>query len=476
VQGKCPSRDELIGLARENPEAVADLIIALWARVEALETKVAELSKNSRNSSKPPSSDKHGPSRPLRPSREGSKRKPGGQPGHKGSTLEMRADPDYIIDHGFDTHCGTCGCSLRNVVANGFERRQVFDLPPLRLEVTEHRVPCGQCPHCLAPVRGAFPGDVRATVQYGTRVRALVSYLGVYQMLPCERTGEFFADLFDSPMSAGTVRNILMEGGQCAEASVQRIVAALRKAHLLHGDETGVSLAGKNHWLHVACTSSLSYYFVHAKRGFEALEAMGILQGYVGALLHDFYHSYYQYETCVHYLCNAHHLRDLNYIDENLGQPWAKEMIELLREAKKLRERHDAGISRIGARSKTRILSHYQAILQRGYASNPEPQKIAGRRGLDRFRDRQEEVLGFFLRQGIPFDNNQAERDLRMIKAKLKISGCFRAMDAAIGFAKLRSVISTARKAGRSILDTLEKMFASPTDLASELVLDPAPT
>jgi transposase len=486
VEGKCPSRDELIQLAKEKPEAIADLVIALWARVEALEAKVAELSKNSRNSSKPPSSDKHGPSRPQRTANEGPKRKPGGQPGHKGSTLEMRPDPDHIIEHSFDTHCGNCGRSLHNAVATGFERRQVFDLPPLKLEVTEHRVCCGQCPHCSEPVRGSFPAEVQASVQYGVNVQVLVSYLGAYQMLPCERTSEFFGDLFGCPMSVGTVRNILTKAGQWAQPSVQRIVETLRTVPLLGADETGASLAGKNHWLHIACTSTLSYYFFHAKRGFEALEDMGILRGYTGALLHDFYHSYYQYEACVHYLCNAHHLRDLTYVHETLGQPWAEEMIKLLVEAKDLREQHDEGIRRIGRRTNQRILDDYRAIVQSGYAMNPEPQKIAGKRGrikrgkalnlLDRFRDRELEVLGFFLHEGIPFDNNQAERDLRMIKAKLKISGCFRSMDAATAFANLRSVISTARKLGRSILDTLKRMFESPHDLASELVVDPAPT
>jgi transposase len=480
VEGKCPSRDELIRLAKENPEAVADLIIALWARVEALEAKVAELSKNSRNSSKPPSSDKHGPNRPRRSAKEGPKRKPGGQPGHKGSTLEMRSDPDHIVEYGFDAHCENCGSSLRRAKATGTERRQVFDLPPLKLEVTEHRVPCGQCPHCLAPVRGPFPADVQAPVQYGTNVQALVSYLGAYQMLPCERTGEFFADLFNCPMSAGTVRNILTKAGQRADPCAEAIANALRNEPLMGADETGASLRGKNHWLHIACTSSLSYYFFHPKRGFEALKDMGILSGYTGALVHDFYRSYYKYETCLHYLCNAHHLRDLTYIHENLGQPWAEDMIELLLEAKKLREKNDQGEGRIGRRTTNRILDDYRAIIQSGYAMNPEPQKIAGKRGrtkrgkalnlLDRFRDREKEVLGFFLREGVPFDNNQAERDLRMIKAKLKISGCFRAMDAAIGFAKLRSVISTARKAGRSILDTLKRMFESPNDLAADLV------
>lgn len=487
MEGKCPSRDALIQMARENPEAVADLIIALWARVDALEAKVAELTKNSRNSSKPPSSDKHGPGKPPRRSAKGeAKRKPGGQPGHKGSTLEMRPDPDRVVDHGFNVSCGNCGGSLKRAAATGTERRQVIDLPPLKLEVTEHRVSCGQCPRCLAPVKGSFPVGISAPVQYGTGVQALVSYLGAFQMIPCERIAELFADLFDSPMSAGTVSNILMKGGRNSRPSVARIDQGLRSAKVVNSDETGASIKGVGHWLHVACTSLLSRFYFHPKRGVEALEDMGILPGYKGSVIHDYFQSYYHYDTCSHGLCNAHHLRDLTYVHEDMGQEWAKDMIELLLSAKKLREDHDAGIRRIGRGTIALVLGCYRGILEFGYDINPEPVKVEGKRGrtkrgkalnlLDRFRNREEEVLGFLLREGIPFDNNQAERDLRMIKAKLKISGCFRSAEGAAAFADLRSVISTARKAGRSILDTLTRMFESPDHLAMELVPSTAGT
>ena len=274
MEGKCPSRDELIRLAREQPEAVADLVIALWARVEALEAKVAELCKNSRNSSKPPSSDKHGPNKPKHQGKGGRKRKPGGQQGHKGSTLEMSANPDQIVEHGFDECCGNCGGSLKDAQADRSERRQVFDLPPLRLEIAEHRVPCGHCPHCSKPVKGSFPADVQAPVQYGANVQSLVTYLGIYQMLPCERTSEFFADLFQCPVSTGTVRNILTKAGERASSCADAIRQALKNVPLIGCDETGASLGGRNHWLHTSCTPLLSYYHFHPKRGFEALEGV----------------------------------------------------------------------------------------------------------------------------------------------------------------------------------------------------------
>lgn len=481
MDGKRPNREDLIELARRQPEAVVDLVLALWDRVEALEAKVAELTKNSRNSSKPPSSDKGNPNKPAkRLPGSGSKRKPGGQRGHKGSNLEMRADPDMIVTHGFEDRCHHCGGNLSQARAESFERRQLFDLPPLRLEVTEHRVACGQCPDCCKPIKGRFPQGVNAPAQHGPGVKALAIYLGVYQMLPAERTSEFFGDLFDCPLSTGTLANFLCKAGAQAEPIAEDIKQAIHAGELFGADETGASFNGKNHWLHIACTERLSYYHFHPNRGFQALEDIGILSDYAGAVVHDFFQSYYRYDSCEHYLCNAHHLRDLTYIHEDMSQPWAQEMIELLLEAKKLRDRENSGGRKIGPKTIERILCNYRRILADGYLLNPEPPKIRGKRGrpkrgkalnmLDRFRDREPEVLGFFLQTGVPFDNNQAERDLRMIKAKLKISGCFRSPKAAECFANVRSVVSTARKAGRRMLETLGILFHDPQTLAENLL------
>ena len=456
VDGKRPNREDLIQLARQQPEEVVDLLLSLWDRVVALEAKVAELTKNSRNSSKPPSSDKGNPNKPAKTEpKTKSNRRPGGQRGHKGATLEMSSDPDTIITHGFEAFCHHCGGDLSGARAEGFERRQVFDLPPLRIEVAEHRVACGRCPDCRATIKGRFPEDVNAPVQYGPGVKALATYLGVYQMLPCERTSEFFGDLFECPLSTGTVANILSAAGERAEPIAEEIKQRIALGELFGADETGASINGKTQWLHIACTERFSYYHFHPNRGFKALEDIGILSGYTGAVVHDFYKSYYRYNACEHYLCNAHHLRDLTYVHEDMNQLWAKDMIELLLEAKKLRDRHRTGGRTVGAGTIDRILQKYRQILERGYALNPEPPKIKGKRGrpkrgkalnlLDRFRDRE-------------------------IKAKLKISGCFRSPKAAECFAKVRSVVSTARKAGSRMLQTLGYLFEHPQSLAENLL------
>lgn len=482
MDGGRPNRDELVRLAREQPEVIADLVLALWDRVEALEAKVAELTRNSRNSSKPPSSDKGNPNKPSKPSadKKKKKRRPGGQPGHRGHTREMVSDPDFVVPHGLDPHCAHCGCDLGEVKRDGVERRQVVDLPPMRIEVTEHQVDCAKCPHCKKTVKGEFPDDVSAPVQYGSGIQALVTYLGTYQMLPCERTSEFFRDLLDCDISTGTVINILNRAGKKADPVAEGIRLKIRDGALMGNDETGASLGGKNHWLHIACTDRLSYYYFHPKRGFDALEEIGILPGYTGYVIHDYFQSYYKYESCKHSLCNAHHLRDLTYISEEMKQEWANEMIGLLLEAKMLRKRDSEGGRKIGTQTIARILSEYRVILAQGYKINPEPPKIEGKRGrpkrgkalcmLDRFRDRKNEVLGFFIHGEVPFDNNQSERDLRMIKAKLKISGCFRSPQAAEAFAKVRSVVSTAKKAGSQILGTLKQLFENPEKLKEVLL------
>lgn len=484
VDAKRPNREDLIKQSKEQPEAVVDLLLSLFDQVQTLQAEVTELKKNSRNSSKPPSSDKGNPNKPTKPkTKPKKKRRPGGQNGHKGSTLKMRDNPDHIIQHGFPSHCQHCSTDLSEAEEQQFERRHVFDIPPLNIEVTEHRVSCGQCPNCQGAIRGGFPDEVIAPVQYGSRIHGLVTYLGIYQMLPHERTSEFFADLFACPLSTGTVANILSRAGSKAEPVAAAIKEQIEQSGLFCADETGASLAGKNHWLHVAATSALSYFHFHPNRGFQALEDIGILPGYEGKVVHDFYSSYYRYTECLHYLCNAHHLRDLTYIHEDLKQPWAKEMIDLLLEAKKLRDRQNEGGRKVGPKTTERILAKYRRIIDEGYAINPEPAKIEGKRGrpkrgkalnfLDRLRDREKEVLGFFLEEDVPFDNNQAERDLRMIKAKLKISGCFRSPQAAQSFAQVRSVISTARKAGAKMLETLQGLFESPSSLIDEL-LSPA--
>ena len=477
-------RVRLEELAKAGTEVTipAVLLLDLIQAVEKLKEEVDAFKQNSRNSSKPPSSDKHNPNKPDKSRRKrGKKRKPGGQQGHDGYTLQKVADPDCIIRHQLPGACERCGASLRRVKVEGYETRQVFDLPEkIEMEVAEHRAEVGTCPCCAGKLKAAFPDEVKAPVQYGERIKALVIYLQTYQLLPCERLSELCADVFQCPMSPATVVNFLKKGGARAGPVAEKIKERIRRAPFMHNDETGLSLLGKTHWLHTASTPEFAYLHIDEKRGYAALKAMGILEDYKGWTIHDYLSSYYCFEGLSHGLCNAHHIRDLTYIYENLGQKWGSDMIELLLEAKKCKSREKNGGRRVGAKTIERLLGCYYEILGDGYAINPEPVRRPGQRGrlkrgkalnlLDRFRDRDEEVMAFLIHD-IPFDNNEAERDLRMMKIKQKISGCFRSRGHATAFADLRSIITSARKQGINILKILGATLSNH-HLANQLLVD----
>ena len=268
-----PSRDALLKLAKENPDAIVDLVLQLFDRIEELEAKVSALQKNSRNSSKPPSSDQHN-SNPKGKKKAGKgqdRRKPGGQKGHKGSTLEKVANPDHIVHHHLEGSC-PCGQDLRGVGSEGYVDRQVFDLPAqVRIESTEHRAHFGTCPCCRRKVRAQFPGHVNAPVQYGQGIRAWVTYLHAYQLLPCERLVECFEDLFGWRPSPGTISNILENAGGNAAPAAELLKEQIGNAEYIHLDETSLNLGGKKHWLYTASTEKLTYLYLHPNRSREAL-------------------------------------------------------------------------------------------------------------------------------------------------------------------------------------------------------------
>lgn len=494
VQDKRPTREQLIELAKRDPEAIADLVLMLWDRVDKLEAKVAALERNSRNSSKPPSSDGGNFTNPPKPKslRGKSGLKPGGQSGHPGGTLRRVDHPDHIVRHRFRTG-QTCPKCSHGICAGDdetrFEARQVFELPPITLEVTEHRAQKCVCQGCGEHLTAPFPEDVGAPVQYGPNIQATALYLGGYQLIPYQRLAELFTDLFHCPLSQGTLANFVKRGGQKAGHAMPAIRAALGNAPVLYADETGCRLHGRRHWLHVASSERLTCYHVDEKRGIAALENMSLLENFKGRLMHDFWQSYYWVASCLHLLCNAHLLRELVYVGEELKQQWAQEMIELLLEAKELRARSDkreAGRRQvIGEKTRLRIREKYAAILEGGYKINPEPappppdKNGRRRRGkvargkalnlLDRLDQRYGEIMGFFENEGVPFDNNQAERDLRMMKTREKISGSFRSDEHARAFCDIRSVISSARKQGKAILGSLRSLVKAPGILGATL-------
>jgi transposase len=500
VEGQRPTRKQLIELAKHDPAAIADLVLSLWDRVEKLEAKVASLELNSRNSSKPPSSDGGNFTNPPKPKslRRKSGRKPGGQKGHQGKTLSQVENADHIVEHRFEASedCPKCGHAI-GVQANAevpstadWERRQIFELPPIRVEVTEHRAQRCVCKGCGTKLVADFPVEVNAPTQYGPNLKATALYLGGYQLIPYNRLSELFSELFRCPLSQGTLANFVKSGGKKARPVVSAIRKALVKAKVLHVDETGCRLHGKRHWLHVASTKRLTFLHFDAKRGTQAMVNMGLLHNYRGGLVHDFWQAYYAFTECLHFLCNAHLLRELTYIYEQIGQSWAKDMIELLLEAKQLRDREDrrqSGKRRvIGDATRKRIQDRYFEIVLAGYAINPEPEapppdaKGKRKRGrvargkalnlLDRFDRRYPQIMGFFEFEGVPFDNNQAERDLRMMKIREKVSGTFRSGEHARAFCDLRSIISSARKQGIAIVDSLNALVKSPDALADSLV------
>lgn len=467
------SEAEIRAVYRQGEDAVVELVGALVLRLAAVEARLGKLEnqqkKNSRNSSKPPSGDGFG--KRTKSLRKKSERNSGGQRGHQGSTLEWREQVDEVVTYAING-CHECGASLRSVSAVEYERRQVHELPPLRLQVIEHQVEVKQCPVCGAISRGLFPADVTVPVQYGSGLRGLIVYLMNAQLLPSDRTREILSDIFGCDLSEGTLYNAR---GQCFEqlASVeQQIRQHLESAAVLHCDETGLRVNRKLWWLHVASTTELTYYFVHPKRGLAAIDEMAVLPTFRGISVHDGWASYFKY-SCNHALCNAHHLRELRFIAERYEQPWATAMTTLLTTIKaQVDGAKAAGQAALGTTQRLGFKVLYQAVLANGFEANPPPTVAADapkKRGrtkqsppknlLDRLHLHESAVLAFMDDFRVPFDNNQAERDIRMMKLKQKISGCFRSTDGARQFCRIRGYISTLRKQGLSVLDALKSTF-----------------
>jgi transposase len=453
-----------VTLAAVNAEQ-GRLIAALEARVAELERR---LGKDSSNSSKPPSSDGlRKPPRAERRATERATRRPGKQPGAPGAHLAQVAEPDEVVWHA-PGRCGGCGADLADAPVVGVEARQVFDLPPLRLLASEHRAERRRC-GCGTTTAAAFPNHVRAAACYGPGVRALVCYLCVHQHLPIDRAAQLLADVLGAPLATGTLAAVLTEGAAGLDGFVEVVRARLAGAPVAHFDETGARVAGRLHWVHSASTSRLTLLSVHAKRGKVAMDAAGVLPSFQGVAVHDGWSPYWRYEVA-HALCGAHLLRELEAVGELPGQGWAPGMAELLADAKGVADRaRAAGAGRVDDEVRDRLHARYQWLLAAGHAANPPPRPRSPRRGrlrrsaaanlLARLDGRRDEVLRFLDDLRVPFDNNQAERDIRMVKLQQKISGCWRTLAGAQAFLTVRSYIQTARKHGRNPLAVLGELF-----------------
>jgi transposase len=462
----------VMALFHEVATQVAELAQQLAQQGAVLQELQARLAKTSRNSSKPPSGDGYGKVKRTTSLRKAGNKPNGGQQGHDGQTLTVSAHPDRTLTHEVPS-CAHCQASLRGGEVVGYEERQVFDLPAIRIEVTAHRAQIKVCPACGRANKGVFPAAVTQAVQYGPTVHTWASYFTNQHHIPVARTTEIFADLVQHQVSEATVLKASEQLDRCIAPSTEAVKGMLREAEVLHVDESGLRVTGKLHWLHVACTERLTSYEVHAKRGQEAMEDAGILGAFRGTAVHDHWKPYLKYDECDHALCNAHHLRELRFIDTQYHQPWANDMAKLLLEIKAAVEATPEPAMRLSPPELEAFAKRYDAVVQAGFEANPAPRPttegVGKKRGrpkqpppvnlLIRLRDFKNQVLAFMSDFRIPFDNNQGERDIRMVKVKQKVSGGFRTLEGAQRFGRIRGYISTARKNAKNVFEAIRDAF-----------------
>jgi transposase len=464
-----PTEEEMKAIYQEGEEVVLAVLSSMVATIRTLEARIQHLedqnAKNSHNSSKPPASDGLRKRTP-RSLRSPSGKKRGGQPGHVGHCLAAVAEPEHIQVHAVQ-QCEHCQAALSAAEISGYEMRQVFDLPVVKVAVTEHRVEIKTCGQCGQVNMAAFPSGVTHKTQYGPRMRSQMVYFNQYHFIPLERTTEIFADLYQQSLSQGTVLTANRKVAQQVRQANQQVKTYLATTQDPVGfDETGARLAGKLNWLHSASHERATYYAIHPKRGSEAMDKMGILPNRTGWSIHDFWKPYLKYRLAKHGLCNAHHLRELIFIAERKQQPWATEMIELLLKVKQaIAVARLADQAALSATQITRLENEYDQIVSQGLLLNPTPERPPGKRGrlkqsqaknmLDRLHDHKQKVLAFMYDFKVPFDNNLAERDIRMVKVQQKVSGGFRSEAGAKIFCQIRSYLSTTRKNNFPVLDAI---------------------
>lgn len=457
-----PTVEQLLAAVAERDAVIG----ALLTRLEELEARVGQ---NSRNSSRPPSSDGYAkPRSPSRAEQKAAGRKPGKQPGAPGKHLRQVQAPDEVISH-VPAGCNGCGAPLADAAEAGVERRQVFDLPPARVQVLEHQLERRACA-CGRTTTAAAPAGVNAPAVYGPRLRAVAVYFLHVQHLPLARTAALFEEIYGISVSEGFLTGVLAEAAAATGPFLDHLRTELIDADVAHFDETGVRVAGSLQWLHSASTDQLTLLGAHPRRGTKAMNDLAVLPEFTGVAVHDGWSPYHQYPGASHGSCNAHHIRELVAVtDRDASQSWASDLIDVLRDANRsAHHARDQGKTRLDTQTLKQLRTRYAELIAAGWAANPPP-KRTGKRGrpkmgktgslLRRLDTRRHEVLRFAEDLSVPFTNNQTERDLRMAKLQMKISGTWRTTEGAQTFAALRSYVSTVRKNGAGVLDSITELL-----------------
>jgi transposase len=458
-----PKLEDLERRLRSALDEIALLKSHIKKQDEIIQMLLNRLSKNSSNSSKPPSTD--GYAKPSPKSLRKSTKRYGGQEGHKGGTLKPVETPDHVVIQKVNC-CDKCGLSLDTEQTLSYVKRQVFDIPQPLLQVLEYLAEVKSCPGCGEFVTAEFPEGVTGPVQYGPNIRTFAAYFNTRQFLPLERTCETIEDLFGHRVSEAMVIKSTQELAQSVKSANGAIKEQLLDAEVMNNDETGLRLNGGNYWLHVAATDKLTHYGSHKKRGKDATDEIGILPRFRGISVHDHWAPYYGYD-CQHALCNAHQLRKLTFLHERRKQKWALGMIELLLEIKCAVDL--AGAQGLGPPEVKEYEKRYDEIVREELKCKPLP-KSGFKRDMnlekrdtlnmvERLRDYKTEILRFMHNPRVPFDNNLAERDVRMMKVKQKISGCFRTVKGMEDFCEIRGYVSTARKNGIRAFEAIQRAF-----------------
>lgn len=433
-----------------------------------------QLNKNSKNSSKPPSSD--GFNKPAPKSlRKITGKKQGAQKGHIGKGFTLTKEPNEILEH-VPSACKGCpdfgSCVSCSISAKRYEVDIIIDT-----KVILHKTLSYQCPkldNCV--ITGDFPSHINSTMQYGNNLQALAVSLNTLGMVSINRTHDLLSGLFCIPISTGTIHKMVTECAKRIQPTVEKIREKIGQASVAHFDETGLRVNKTNYWTHSASTTDLTYLSLQVKRGFEGMEASRVLPYYNGIAVHDCWPSYWKYTDIMHAVCCAHLLRELTGIIENApNQIWAKEMIDLLLKMKKVRDKAvSVDKEKLSYYYMNGFHKDYLRILEAGRHLNPIPEKKKGKRGrhgkgkirslIERLFDYKESVCLFTKNFSVPFDNNQAERDIRMIKVKTKVSGCFRTSEGAVSFLTIMSYLGTAKKRGIRPMLALQRVFSGDSD------------